>query len=198
MGASPHGPEPCASAKFRQSPSNGTRCSFRPRSGSVSAPLRPEGACFGWRRAGYIESQGPAPPRATEGGRMGILRNFERRLDAMFEGFFARALPGGGVQPVELGKRMVRIMDEQKKVSVANVYVPNEFTFFLSSKDIELLRPVENAIGKELGAVARSAAASEGWRLLGPPVIRLVEDDSAAPGTFRVEGAVVEGADAEA
>jgi FHA domain-containing protein len=129
---------------------------------------------------------------------MGILRDFERRLETMFEGFFARALPGGGIQPVELGKRMVRVMDEQKKVSVANVYVPNEFTFFLSSKDIEPLRPVENALGKELGSVARRAAASEGWRLLGPPVIRLVEDDSAASGTFRVEATVVEGMDEQA
>ena len=129
---------------------------------------------------------------------MGILRDFERRLETMFEGFFARALPGGGVQPVELGKRMVRVMDEQKTVSVANVYVPNEFTFFLSSKDTERLRPVEKALDKELGAVARRAAASEGWRLLGPPVIRLVEDDSAAQGTFRVEATVVEGMDEQA
>jgi FHA domain-containing protein len=129
---------------------------------------------------------------------MGILRDFERRLETMFEGFFARALPGGGVQPVELGKRMVRTMDEQKTVSVANVYVPNEFLFFLSAKDIKPLRPVENALAKELGAVARRAAASEGWRLLGPPSIRLVEDASTAPGTFRIEAAVVEGPDEEA
>ncbi len=129
---------------------------------------------------------------------MGILRDFERRVETMFEGFFARALPGGGLQPVELGKRMVRAMEEQKTVSVANVYVPNEFTFFISSKDAESLKPVENALGKELSAVARAAAASEGWRLLGPPSIRLIEDDSAKAGTFRIEATVVEGMDAEA
>jgi predicted component of type VI protein secretion system len=60
------------------------------------------------------------------------------------------------------------------------------------------LRPVENALGKELAAVARRAAASEGWRLLGPPSIRLVEDSTAAPGTFRIEATVVEGVDEEA
>jgi hypothetical protein len=129
---------------------------------------------------------------------MGILRDFERRLETIVEGFFARALPGGGVQPVELGKRMVRAMDENKTVSVANVYVPNEFTFFLNAKDVTPLRPVENALGKELAAVARRAAASEGWRLLGPPSIRLVEDSTAAPGTFRIEATVVEGVDEEA
>jgi len=129
---------------------------------------------------------------------MGILRDFERRLETIVEGFFARALPGGGIQPVELGKRMVRAMEEQKTVSVANVYVPNEFTFYLAAKDIDRLRPVENALSKELSAVARRAAASEGWRLLGPPAIRLAEDGGAASGTFRVEATVVEGLDEEA
>ncbi|HJR18086.1 MAG TPA: DUF3662 and FHA domain-containing protein [Actinomycetota bacterium] len=129
---------------------------------------------------------------------MGILRDFERRLETMVEGFFARALPGGGVQPVELGKRMVRAMEDQKTVSVANVYVPNDFTFELSTKDLERLRPVENALAAELASVARRAAASEGWRLLGPPTIHLDEDPSLAAGTFRVAATVVEGSDAAA
>jgi hypothetical protein len=128
---------------------------------------------------------------------MGILRDFERRLEGLFEGFFARALPGGGVQPVELGKRMIRAMEEGRTVSVANVYVPNEFTFHLAPKDLERLRPMERALAGELAQVARRAAASEGWRLLGPPAIRLVEDPSLAPGVFRVEAHVVEGADEE-
>lgn len=129
---------------------------------------------------------------------MGILRDFERRLENMVEGFFARALPGGGVQPIELGKRMVRAMEDQKTVSVANVYVPNDFTFELSTKDLERLRPVEKALAEELASVARRAAASEGWRLLGPPTIHLDEDPSLAAGTFRVGATVVEGTDVEA
>ena len=127
---------------------------------------------------------------------MGILRDFERRLENVVEGFFARALPGGGVQPVELGKRMIRAMEDQKTVSVANVYVPNDFSFTLSSKDLERLKPVENALAEELASVARRAAASEGWRLLGPPAIHLSEDSGLAAGTFRLDAGVVEGADA--
>lgn len=129
---------------------------------------------------------------------MGILRDFERRLENVVEGFFARALPGGGVQPVELGKRLVRSMEEQKTVSVANVYVPNDFTFHLATKDVERLRPVEKALGAELASVARRAAKSENWRLLGPPIIHLSEEPSLAPGTFRLTAAVVEGTDEEA
>ena len=38
---------------------------------------------------------------------MRILRDFERRLEGAVEGLFARAFRSG-VQPVELGKRLVR------------------------------------------------------------------------------------------
>jgi len=129
---------------------------------------------------------------------MGILRGFERRLEKIVEGFFARALPGGGVQPVELGKRMVRAMEDAKTVSVANVYVPNDFTFVLAPKDLDRLKQVENALAAELSNVARRAAATEGWRLLGPPAIHLDSDDRLAAGTFQLEANVVEGTDAEA
>ena len=129
---------------------------------------------------------------------MGILRDFERRLESVVEGFFARALPGGGVQPVELGKRMVRAMEDHKTVSVANVYVPNDFTFRLSVKDLERLKPVENALAGELASVARRSAASEGWRLLGPPTIHLESERGLAQGTFHLAATVVEGTDAEA
>ena len=59
---------------------------------------------------------------------MSFLRGFEKRLEGLVEGFFARALPGGGVQPVELGKRMVRAMEEEKTAAASGAtYVPNAF-----------------------------------------------------------------------
>ena len=115
----------------------------------------------------------------------------------MVEGFFARALPGGGVQPVELGKAMIRTMDEQKTVSIASTYVPNAFTFHLVQKDYDRLSPLEGSLAKELTAIVRRAAASEGWRLPGPPEIHLVADGRGATGTFSVEAHVVEAADPE-
>lgn len=128
---------------------------------------------------------------------MGILRDLEQRIERAVEGFFARALPGGGVQPVELGKRMVRAMEEHKTVSVSHTYAPNAFVFFLSKKDYERLAPVESALVKELAAVARRAAASEGWKLLGPPEIRLQADLSVGSGTFDVQAEVVEAEEAQ-
>jgi hypothetical protein len=124
---------------------------------------------------------------------LGILREFEKRLEGMVEGFFARALPGGGVQPVELGKRMVRTMDEERTTGAGGVaYVPNSFTFYLAKKDFARLEQIRSTLKKELGAVARRAATSEGWVMVGPPEIELVEDGSVKSGTFTVKGAFVE------
>src|ERR1051325_419176 len=108
---------------------------------------------------------------------MGILREIEKRLESVVEGFFARALPGGGVQPIELGKRMVRAMEEDKTVGVGGaVFVPNAFTFKLSKKDMARLEQIRHTLKKELIAVARRAAASEKWDMVGPPEMHLVED----------------------
>ena len=124
---------------------------------------------------------------------MGILREFEKRLEGVVEGFFARALPGGGVQPVELGKRMVRAMEEERTVGAdGSSYVPNAFVFRLASKDAERLAQIDTTLRKELAAVAKRATANEGWQMVGPPEITLEPDPEAKPGTFGIHATFVE------
>ncbi|HEX9776394.1 MAG TPA: DUF3662 and FHA domain-containing protein [Actinomycetota bacterium] len=126
---------------------------------------------------------------------MGILREFERRLEGLVEGFFARALPGGGVQPIELGKRMVRAMEEEK-VSGADgsTYVPNSFSFQISAKDFTRLDQIKTTLKKELVALAHRATANEGWLMVGPAEISVVPGTEVKKGTFKVEAQFVEGA----
>jgi hypothetical protein len=129
---------------------------------------------------------------------MGILREFEKRLESVVEGFFARTLPGGGVQPIELGKRMVRAMEEQKTAGAGGtVYVPNAFAFRLARKDHLRLEQIRQTLKKELSAVARRAAASERWEMVGPPEIHLIEDAGLKTGTFGIETEFVESAKPE-
>lgn len=118
---------------------------------------------------------------------MGILRGIEKRLEGVVEGFFARALPGGGVQPIELGKRMVRTMDDEKTTgATGQLFAPNVFTFTLSRKDFGRLSQIRSTLDKELRAVARRAASSESWQLVGPPEVHLIEDAQVKTGTFTV------------
>jgi Protein of unknown function (DUF3662)/FHA domain len=121
-----------------------------------------------------------------------ILRDFERRLGNMVEGFFATAFRSG-LQPVELAKRILREMDAGKSVGVKGVWAPNHFVFTLSSEDAERFQQVEGALVSELKQVVRDAAAERGWGLVGPPEIEFRTDDSIGRGQFGCEATLVEG-----
>ena len=64
------------------------------------------------------------------------LQQFERRLERLVEGAFAKAFRSG-LQPVELGRRLSREMDLQRTVGVHGLIAPNKFTVALSPSDSE-------------------------------------------------------------
>src|SRR5918992_1205412 len=72
---------------------------------------------------------------------MGVLRNFESRLERGIEGFF-RAAFRSGLQPVELAKRILREMEANKTVGVREVWVPNRSVLGrLQGSEIEIQDP---------------------------------------------------------
>jgi hypothetical protein len=121
-----------------------------------------------------------------------ILRDFERRLGNLVEGFFASAFRSG-LQPVELAKRVMREMDANKTVGVREVWAPNRFVFTLSEADGDRFEQAEHALASELKRVVRETAAERGWGLVGPPEIELVVDEELRRGRFEVETSFVEG-----
>lgn len=123
---------------------------------------------------------------------MPILRDFERRLGNMVEGFFATTLRSG-LQPVELAKHVMREMDARKTVGVREIWAPNHFAFSLSATDGERFEQVEQALAAELKQVVRDTAAERGWGLPGPPEIEFQIDDELSKGRFTCEASFVEG-----
>jgi FHA domain-containing protein len=120
---------------------------------------------------------------------MGILRDFERRLEGAVEGVFGRMFKSG-VQPVELGKRLRREMADHKAVGVNRNYVPNVYTFELSTIDRDRFKAYENALATELATVAVETARENNWAMMGRARIDFVTDDSLTEGRFRVAGKV--------
>ena len=118
------------------------------------------------------------------------LQAFERRLEQLVEGVFARA-SRGGLQPVELGRRMTREMDLERTVGVRGLVAPNHFQIELSPQDAERFEAFGEALSQELAEGAREHARSEGYRFLGSVVVELRADPSLSPGVFRV-GATTE------
>jgi hypothetical protein len=121
-----------------------------------------------------------------------ILRDFERRLGGMVEGFFASAFRSG-LQPVELANRIQREMDANKTVGVREVWAPNRFAFSIAPTDGERFERAEQALVSELKRVVRETAMERGWGLVGPPEVEFVVDEELGKGRFEVETSFVEG-----
>ena len=123
---------------------------------------------------------------------MPILRDFERRLGGLVEGFFATTFRSG-LQPVELAKRVLREMDANKTVGVREVWAPNRYVFTLSESDGQRFEQAEQALVSELKQVVREGAAERGWGLVGPPEVEFQVDNDLGKGRFECEASFVEG-----
>ena len=139
---------------------------------------------------------GPSPEGWNRGS-MGKLRpimglqQFERRLERLVEGVFAKAFRGG-LQPVELGRRLTREMDAQRTVGVRGTIAPNAFLFALAPADLERFQSFADALTRELADAAREHAREDDYRFLGPVQVALEADESLTPGMFLVSGSVQE------
>ncbi|MGH9296675.1 MAG: FhaA domain-containing protein [Acidimicrobiales bacterium] len=121
------------------------------------------------------------------------LEQFERRLERMVEGAFAKAFRGQ-LQPVELGRRLTREMDLRRAVSSRGVITPNHFEIFLATPDYERFESFGEMLNGELVEAVREHAGSERYLLLGPIEIVIHEDPDLSVSTFAIESEVEEGA----
>jgi Protein of unknown function (DUF3662)/FHA domain len=115
------------------------------------------------------------------------LQQFERRLERLVEGVFAKAFRSG-LQPVELGRRITREMDMRRTVAPRGTIAPNHFTVALSESDRQRLAPIEEELIAELVELARDHARSEGYLFLGGVTIDLFADPDLTPGMLLVAG----------
>ncbi len=121
---------------------------------------------------------------------MGVLQRFERRLEGLVEGAFARAF-GGVVQPVELAAALQREAQDKKAiVGHGRVLVPNSYVVHLAPSDAERLEEFGDALTRELATVLTEHAAEQGWSFVGPVAVALTRSDSAAAGVVTVTSSV--------
>jgi hypothetical protein len=119
------------------------------------------------------------------------LQQFERRLERLVEGAFARAF-GGGLQPVEIGRRLTREMDLHRKVGLNGLIAPNCFVVSVSEQDFDRFESFSDALVRELAEAAREHARNEAYGFLGPIEVTLRADPNLATSTFLVVGTIVE------
>ena len=123
---------------------------------------------------------------------MSVLRSLESKLESLFEGVFGRAFRSN-VQPVELARKLVKEMDDHRSVSVSRVYVPNEYTVYLSNADRDQFAGYEESLCEELADYLTEHARRERYVLLTTPVVKLETDDDLAVGEFGIATRLVRG-----
>jgi Protein of unknown function (DUF3662)/FHA domain len=121
---------------------------------------------------------------------VGVLDRFEKRLDRLVNGAFARTFKAE-VEPVEVAAALQRECDDRAAIVDRNRrVVPNVFTVELGARDFERLSPYAVPLGSEFAAMVRDHAEEAGYVFFGPVQIGLEEADDLDTGLFRIRSGV--------
>jgi predicted component of type VI protein secretion system len=95
------------------------------------------------------------------------------------------------VQPVELARKLAKEMDSHKTAGVARVYVPNEYTVYLSGKDRTRLEGYERSLEQELSGYLLEHARRRSYDLLTRPTVAFQTDERLRLGEFGIQARLV-------
>lgn len=123
------------------------------------------------------------------------LQEFERRLERLVEGVFAKAFRRG-LTPIEVGRRLTREMDVRRTVGVRGLIAPNAFRVMVSAGDYAaVIEKMEHELRRDLGAYVREHAREEGYQLVGAVDVAFEVDPSLGTGEFAVTSEMLGGGD---
>ena len=122
---------------------------------------------------------------------MSVLRSIEQKIEGLFEGMFGRAFRTH-VQPVELARKLAKEMDEHRTISVSRVYVPNEYSVYLSESDREQFTGYEGSLVGELQDHLIEHAQRESYAMLTPPKVLMLTDADLSIGEFGIATRIVQ------
>jgi len=120
-----------------------------------------------------------------------VLRAIEHKIEALFEGVFGRAFRTN-VQPVELARKLAKEMDDHRTISVSRVYVPNEYTIYLSPGDRDQFEGYEPSLRSELQEYLAEHARREQYALMTSPRVLMETDDDLDMGEFGIATRMVQ------
>ena len=103
---------------------------------------------------------------------------------------FSRAF-SSQVQPVELARKLAKEMDAHRTASVSRVYVPNQYTVWLSAEDRQRLEGYERSLEQELSGYLLEHARRHDYALLTRPEVKLETDERLRLGEFGIQTRLV-------
>jgi len=109
----------------------------------------------------------------------------ESAISGLVNRMFGRVFRGH-VELVELARKLGREMEDHKTVSVARVYVPNEYIVYLSPSDREHYSSFERSATNELADYLQQRARHDGFTLLSAPSVTFETDADLRGGEYGI------------
>lgn len=122
---------------------------------------------------------------------MKALARFESFLEGLVEGSFRR-LFRGRIEPVDLARRLGRVMEDNRRVTWDRPLVPNRYQISLAADDFAQIQGFRESLQRELGRFADERAAERGYSMLAPAVVTIAPSENLAAGTFNVEATLMD------
>ena len=117
---------------------------------------------------------------------MSLAQRFERRLEGLVGGAFARVFKGQ-VEPVEIGTALQREAADRKNVmGNGQVLVPNRYRVTLAPSDHERLAPWESQLTSSLAELIQEYLDENRWTSIGDIEVYLAHDEELRTGVFGV------------
>jgi len=130
-----------------------------------------------------------------EGPAVSVLQRFEKRLEGLVEGAFAKVFKGV-VHPVEILNAMQREAEAHKAILAGGrTLVPNRYVIDLSPYDHSRLAPYAAALAQELAQSQAEFIGEQGWTVYGDVIVEIERGEGLDTGMFRVTAEVYTGGD---
>lgn len=124
-----------------------------------------------------------------------VLQRFEKRLEGLVEGAFAKVFKGV-VHPVEILNAMQREAEAHKAILAGGrTLVPNRYVIDLSPYDHSRLAPYAAALAQELAQSQAESIGEQGWTVYGDVIVEIERGEGLDTGMFRVTAEVYTGGD---
>jgi len=124
-----------------------------------------------------------------------VLQRFEKRLEGLVEGAFAKVFKGV-VHPVEILNAMQREAEAHKAILAGGrTLVPNRYVIDLSPYDHSRLAPYAAALAQELAQSQAEYIGEQAWTVYGDVIVEIERGDGLDTGMFRVTAEVYTGSD---
>ncbi|TPW77863.1 FhaA domain-containing protein [Schumannella soli] len=124
---------------------------------------------------------------------MGILDNFEKGLERVVNGAFAKTFKSG-LQPLEVTSALRRELDTKAAVvSRDRILAPNRFTVRLAPGDHQRMTSLGPALIDEFTQLVQQHATAQHYSFAGGLSIELLRDDKLSEGVVRIDSNTVQG-----